>query len=257
MTNNPRTYPRQGGQLNAISAREKRERTWMPSGMNARPRSSTSISVPTFGEEGDRSAVACATRITALNISFISGPEQLPYSTNMRSACRDVRDRAYVHASHPAVVAAAITGDTAIRRGEWNASALPPRLPSLCFLHLLPFCRPSHSFFFSLPSFSPFLISLFAHRFSAARLTFCVPTEMTAKGEHPADRVSREINLSGISRNERMLFHLDATLVSLVEDRDDASWRKSSVCVRIWWTEDCSVNEQAIRNSEFTCCEFQ
>jgi len=110
----------------------------MPSGMNARPRSSTSILVPTFGEEGDRSAVACATRITALNISFISGPEQLPYSTNMRSEhCRDVRDRAYVHASHPAVVAAAITGDAAIRMV--NETRPHPPLAFLLFVFFTSF----------------------------------------------------------------------------------------------------------------------
>lgn len=203
----------------------------MPSGMNARPRSSTSISVPTFGEEGDRSAVACATRITALNISFISGPEQLPYSTNMRSACRDVRDRAY--ASHSPrslqpllreIRQSAVVNETRLR-------ASPPPSPSFSLFS-------SSSFRFAFPPLTAllFLFSLFAHRFSAARSTFCVPTEMTARGEHPADRVSREINLSGISCNERTIFRLDfAILVSLVEDRDDASRRKSSVCVcRIW-----------------------
>lgn len=131
MTNNPRTYPRRAGQLNVIFTREEKQRereTWMPNGMNARPRSSTSIPGPHLRrgagmrEEGDRSAVACATRITPLNISFISGPEQLPYSTNMRSA----RGTFAIALTLPRVAprgrcTAAITRDAAIRCGEWNA----------------------------------------------------------------------------------------------------------------------------------------
>lgn len=145
-------------------------------------------------KEGDRSAVACATRITALNISFISGPEQLPYSTNMRSEhCRDARDRAYVHASHPAVVAAAITGDAAIRMVNETRPHPPLAFLLFVFFTSFRFAFPLARFLF-LPYRSPFLISLCA-RFSAGRLTFCVPTKMTARGEHPADRVSREINL--------------------------------------------------------------
>lgn len=51
--------------------------------------------------EGDRSAVACATRITPLNISFISGPSnyRIPRTcggTEQRR--RRPRSRAYVHA---------------------------------------------------------------------------------------------------------------------------------------------------------------
>lgn len=151
----------------------------MPSGMNARPRSSTSIPGPHLRrgagmrEEGDRSAVACATRITPLNISFISGPEQLPYSTNMRSARGTLAIALTYHALHPAVVAQPLLRETR-RSGVVNETPLSFFLPSLLFSSppsALP--APSRSF----PSPPPLLI-LFAHHFSAdLDWTFCMPTE--------------------------------------------------------------------------------
>jgi len=63
-------------------------------------------------EEGDRSAVACTARITALNISFISGPSnyRIPRTCGARKGRprSRLRTRAY-RTLHPAVVAAAIT----------------------------------------------------------------------------------------------------------------------------------------------------
>lgn len=204
MTNNPRIYPRRAGQLNAIFTREEGERereTWMPSGMNARPRSSTSIPGPHLRrgagmrEEGDRSAVACATRITPLNISFISGLEQLPYSTNMRSARGTLAIALTYHALHPAVVAQPLLRETR-RSGVVNETPLSFFLPSLLFSSppsVLP--APSRSF----PSPPPLLI-LFAHRFAAdLDWTFCMPTERWRLVFLPIASCARRI--CGISRN--------------------------------------------------------
>lgn len=129
-------------------------------------------------EEGaDRSAVACATRITALNISFISGPSnyRIPRTCGARGDVRDLAlTLAHTRCMHPAVVAAAITRGAALDA----VNETRPRYP-LIFPLFLPASvsrYPPHSRFSSSSLFS----SGFS-RLSSGRLTFCMPAEMTGK----------------------------------------------------------------------------
>lgn len=82
----------------------------MPSGMNARPRYPRRSSIPSCRrqggrharEEGDRSTVACATRIYGAEYFIHKRAEQLPYSTNVWCARGRPRSRTYsrAHALH-------------------------------------------------------------------------------------------------------------------------------------------------------------
>lgn len=120
----------------------------MPSGMNARPRSprrSSKGGGADMHEEGDRSAVACAARITALNISFISGPSnyRIPRTYGARKR-RSAIVLTYIHAHTTRSIPRSLQAAAAITRGA-ASSAVNETHPRSCASLL----------FFSSPSFSP------------------------------------------------------------------------------------------------------
>lgn len=242
MTNNPCTYPRRAGQLNAISAREegeerrKRERE---RDLNAQRHECTASILHVdpgphlrrgagMREEGDRSAVACAIRITALNISFISGPEQLPYSTNVRSAQRpSSRSRLRTRVA-PRGRLQPLLRETR-QSGVVNETRPHSPLPFLLFVFFtsfrftFPFSRSFSS------SSSSSLLFLFpsAHRFSVDRLTFLHAdrNDGLSSCRSRARRICARFRATAIrSCRERTISRLGAILVSLsVEGRDEAA----------------------------------
>ena len=141
-------------------------------------------------EEGDRSAVACVTRITALNISFISGPSnyRIPRTCGARKG--RLRSRLHTRVLHPAVVAAAITRGVA-------PSVVNETHPRSCFFPFL------FSFFVLFRFTSVFGLRVFLRSFflfyqdflsiGETILIFYTSTEIAACLF--VDRVSREMNL--------------------------------------------------------------